>query len=418
MLRSLDILIGLSVVMLVVSMAVTLVTQFFLTLVAARGRHLLSGLSDLLQQLHPGSNRIDAETIAKLILTSPTVRGMGIGPWSLGDVVHREELTKMLLDLAAGNLSRPLDAVETQAVEQLKQAMANAGITNPSQTLDNVRMLALQLEKSNPEMASNARHSIALLQEASSNYLGKINFWFDQTMDRVSNRFTFNARVWTFVSAAIVALVLQLDSVTLVNRLAMDDKMRERFVELATKVQNRLETETTGAGPGEAAAPAPATSAQPAAQTPTAAAAGEQNPAPPAPSPQPAAPASAPAAAPPQPANPPATGYHYEDLEFLEAQGIVAIPTSGAQWLANFSNHRVNLGGILISILLLSLGAPFWYSALGKLLQLRSLIAQKDDAQRTERQTTQAAPSSVDGGTGPAVPSMATGERGDLTAIG
>ena len=41
---------------------------------------------------------------------------------------------------------------------------------------------------------------------------------------------------------------------------------------------------------------------------------------------------------------------------------------------------------MVITALLLSLGAPFWYGALGKLLQLRSALAVKDDAQRLERQ--------------------------------
>ena len=41
---------------------------------------------------------------------------------------------------------------------------------------------------------------------------------------------------------------------------------------------------------------------------------------------------------------------------------------------------------MLITALLLSLGAPFWYSALGRLLQLRSALAFKDDKQRVERQ--------------------------------
>jgi hypothetical protein len=39
-----------------------------------------------------------------------------------------------------------------------------------------------------------------------------------------------------------------------------------------------------------------------------------------------------------------------------------------------------------MTALLLSLGAPFWYSLLGRLLQLRSVLAVKDDVQRAERQ--------------------------------
>jgi hypothetical protein len=44
---------------------------------------------------------------------------------------------------------------------------------------------------------------------------------------------------------------------------------------------------------------------------------------------------------------------------------------------------------VVLSILLLSLGGPFWYGALNRLLQLRSVLAQKDDAERLIRQTTQ-----------------------------
>ena len=41
---------------------------------------------------------------------------------------------------------------------------------------------------------------------------------------------------------------------------------------------------------------------------------------------------------------------------------------------------------MLVTALLLSLGAPFWYSVLAQLLQLRSVLAFKEDKQRSERQ--------------------------------
>lgn len=44
---------------------------------------------------------------------------------------------------------------------------------------------------------------------------------------------------------------------------------------------------------------------------------------------------------------------------------------------------------MLIATLLISLGAPFWYSILKDLIGLRSQLAQKDDAQRQTRQTNQ-----------------------------
>ncbi|WP_054763342.1 hypothetical protein [Methylomonas koyamae] len=51
MLKSLDILLGLSVVMLIASMAVTLISQAILNLLASRGRNLHHGLADLLELL-------------------------------------------------------------------------------------------------------------------------------------------------------------------------------------------------------------------------------------------------------------------------------------------------------------------------------------------------------------------------------
>jgi hypothetical protein len=50
---------------------------------------------------------------------------------------------------------------------------------------------------------------------------------------------------------------------------------------------------------------------------------------------------------------------------------------------------------VLLSAVLLSFGAPFWYNALKNLLQLRSILAQKDDQQRSQRQN----PDSMGGST-------------------
>lgn len=369
MLKSLDILIGLSVVMLVVSMAVTLLTQFFLWATAARGRKLLAGLSDLMEHLHPGATREEAAAIANLILTNPAISGAGVGPWKLGDVIHRDELTKMLLDFGSGNVRPGLTAVEQSAVGKLVQGMKQAGIKDPQGTLDNVRAMALRLEKQAPEMAAHLRHSMALVEEASSAYLAKINFWFDQTMDRVSSRFTMNARMWTFVSAVIVAVVLQLDVVTLVNRLAMDDQLRNSLVTQAIALEKDRRTAAAVQAPGQAPA-----------------------------------------------VDEDAVRNQY--FSVLAKVGVVSAPSGWEDWKAKLS--QANPFGVIIAALLLSLGAPFWYSVLGKLLQLRSLLAQKDDAERQERQTTQTGSGGGAGGT-PIAASTASplvGESGDLAAIG
>src|SRR5262249_29613117 len=98
----------------------------------------------------------------------------------------------------------------------------------------------------------------------------------------------------------------------------------------------------------------------------------------------------------------------YYDL--LGKAGLVTLP------LGSFSNWWVQIKesrkwpGMLISVLLLSLGAPFWYKVLAQLLQLRSAIAGKDDAQRDQRQGVTPA----DDGASPGVSSVAN--RGTAVA--
>jgi hypothetical protein len=72
----------------------------------------------------------------------------------------------------------------------------------------------------------------------------------------------------------------------------------------------------------------------------------------------------------------------------LASAELVSVPASFAEWRANWSGDGLhpNPMGVLLSAVLLSFGAPFWYNALKNLLQLRSILAQKDDDQRAQRQ--------------------------------
>jgi hypothetical protein len=105
-----------------------------------------------------------------------------------------------------------------------------------------------------------------------------------------------------------------------------------------------------------------------------------------------------------------------EYLVFLANQGVINFPNN-TKWCKNW--NYVSIPGIILSIFLLSLGAPFWYNILGKLLQLRSLLAQKDDEQKNIRQTTQdPGTTSQQNPDNPPPPNPLQGERGDLNAVG
>jgi hypothetical protein len=263
MLKTIDIFIGVSLVMLLVSMVVTVITRAVTTLLNSRGKHLLMGVTDILGQLDPGMKRQIAEEIARAALTHPLVSDAN---GRLGNVIHREELTKLLLELGAADGPQKLS---DEASKALLQALAKNGLCQgetPAEIqmqirnkLENVRAVALQLELSHPELSNAARARVAFLQQANSQFLAKINLWFDQTMDRASERFTAHARYVTFFAGLAVALVLQLDTAALVSRLSSDDALRNSLYTIAQKEDAQHAAQNTGTAndqKGKAATPA------------------------------------------------------------------------------------------------------------------------------------------------------------------
>lgn len=343
MLKSIDILVGLSVVMLVASMAVTVMTGFVTHLRNTSGLNLRQGLADLLKLINPGLTDDVVKKIAEAVLKHPLIRDKED---RMGTVVHREELTTLLMEFAAGEGPKMLDQA-TQA--ELKKTLSDHGIGDPAQTLANIRVLVLQLERSSPELSNMARANLAILHEAETTFVAKINAWFDQTMDRVSKRFTMSVRGITFGSGLLLALVLQLDTIALVNRISVDDALRQSLVDQAQNIASQPDSSNSS------------------------------------------------------------TRYNS-----VIDQGVISIP----QYPADFKKlgDLRHLTGILVTSLLLSLGAPFWYNSLKQLLQLRSKVAQQDDVQRKERQSTQDV---VNTPAGPApVTAGVLSERGDLAAVG
>jgi hypothetical protein len=423
MLKTLDILIGVATVMLLFSMAVTIVTQFVANLMQSRGKNLLEGLAGLLRQIDPSIGREVAEKIARTLLQHPLVAEAN---GKLGEVIHREEFTTLLMGLSAGESAATLEPVAKKALDDL---LAKNGINDPAGTLKNIRATALQLEALRPDLASDVRHGMAILQEAKSQFVAKVHGWFDQTIDRVSSRFTVTARIITFVAALIIAVTVQLDTFALVNRLSVDDQFRDAVKAGAQKVVDASQQASANASgksaPAAAATPTPmpnAAGAPTPASSPTATPAATATPS--------SSNAATPSTSTPSSSNAAATGntpsststpapttasVQKDYYNLLSTAGLVTLPTDFDTWWDKWTLAKVP--GILLSALLLSLGAPFWYGRLQDLLKLRSSIAQNDATQRCIRQTTQA-PGDGSGTPAAVVNVGVGGEQGDINAVG
>ena len=360
MLQALDVLIGVTLVMLVMSAAVTMLTQFFGTwLLNLKGKALRQVIARLLETLDGQLAGKDARKIANSILRDPLIGQPSLirNSQSLATVVHREELVKLIFQFASGgdlasaggetadaapSPQPPPVKMSRRSAEllRLRQLMAETlkrnGIQNPGQILVAVRATTLELEKALPELSNSERTAAAILDHAASDFLAKVNGWFDQTIDRAIDIFTVRIRVVTVCISLSLALLFQLNSFELINRLSVDGELRKTVVAAAIDRANR--------GPQAVAATNPSTQS-------------------------------------------------LQDIvrnsgaDQLEEFGPIAFPSSPQEWLARWdAGWGLELIGIILTGALLSLGAPFWYSLLANLVGLRSVIAGKDDAERAERQ--------------------------------
>src|ERR1700755_2663589 len=106
-----------------------------------------------------------------------------------------------------------------------------------------------------------------------------------------------------------------------------------------------------------------------------------------------------------------------QSVHDLLTNNVVGMPLSVSDWTGRWSrdNALTKLLGILLSSVLLSLGAPFWYNALQNLIRLRSVVAVKDDQQRKERQlSAPAAAATAVANAASEDKSILMDERGDL----
>lgn len=369
--ETLNLLVGLAVVIMLVSFAVTLITQIVVSLLNLRGLALRLKVTNLLVLIDNGIHPRDAALISGLMLRNALIGKPGL-PWIISiegpgphgghphgappkprlrftfglrpaSVIQREELTRLLLAFGKQPSEYPdhwrwmwrrIDTKDLQA--KVRTSLDANGVKNPEKALADIRRRTQELEHAKPELSNSERNSQAILEFAKSDFVGKLNGWFDQTVDRAGDLFAGWAHVTAFVVAVLVAGALQLDAIGLINRLSTDPGT------------NASSARFHHAVPGAAAHPA-------------------------------------------------------------EDRDLIPIPGDWGPWQARWSGSvpcpdvkpngpaetctlpRVHVLGVVLAAFLLSLGGPFWYAALSGLVKLRSTLADKDDDQRKNRQTNTAA---------------------------
>jgi hypothetical protein len=331
-LDQLDTVIGFSTVMLAVSLLITTLTQAVLALLDTRGRNLRSGLKHLLANVAP-SLKDDAADLSRRIVTHPLICDSAtmMGFWGRATAIKREELIP-ILEQVLKTQKKALDDGERKAIEQ----------------------------------------------------------WFDSAMTRSSQWFAMYCRWITVALAVVVAFAMHLDALAVFREIQRDSETRARLAimsstlleespgvvervdsvrktyltvlqDLLTREKGRFKPATTIADPPTSRRAAADWIAQHAATDADRSALQSQF----------------------------ATLIDErlkEDLERaldrfnttradLAATGLSLYPDKGHA-LGDWSRFDSHFWGIVASVLLLSLGAPFWFNMLKNVSSLRTVVAQ------------------------------------------
>jgi len=229
MLQYLDTIIAFAVIMLGVSLLITILTQMISALLGCRGTNLLWGLKTLLGTVEP--QLVDkADILAHKILEAPLISdsifskfknvpliGKLIQRWKLASAITTEELTRSLKTLAdtmqttdkptalliETMLSKP-DPEATRKVQMIQTVLGNLNSN-----------YAVQLDKAIQQLGATVQASI-----------GKVEAGFDVVMKRVSQRFALQMRIWTIVFAVLISFVAGLDSFSLFQQLWINPGLR------------------------------------------------------------------------------------------------------------------------------------------------------------------------------------------------
>jgi len=240
MLAYLDTLIGFAVVMLGASLIITILTQMISALLSHRGASLRWGLETMLRHLPdcPLLNKPEhAAMVAKGVLTHPLISDsiFSLKPKWLADrvrlatAIRPDELVTILEDLSTKS-----------------DYTAIAGLTVEIENLIEAPNLAagrrLTLLTGSPALAALRIDSAVPLLEDTVNSIraetGKLEAWFNATMDRVSARFSTYMRLWTVAFAISFALGTGLNTATLLSGLYTNGAFRQAVAGSASQMMD------------------------------------------------------------------------------------------------------------------------------------------------------------------------------------
>lgn len=231
MLEQLDTAIAFTVVMLMLSLMITAVVQMISAVLDLRGKNLAKGLENLLRQIGP-SLRVSlnggpsiAQHIAEAVVRHPAIAHTQ----TRAKAVSQGELISILRDLCSDD---PAATIQPEAKGELR-ALINERVPEGAETVAAVQALTQQLAAQFPGQTGQVQAAVSGVFAQVSKLEYQMGQWFDTVMNRLSDIFTRTTRGITVVSSIVLVVVLHVDSGEILRQIRESPDVRARLAAMS-----------------------------------------------------------------------------------------------------------------------------------------------------------------------------------------
>jgi hypothetical protein len=221
MLEHVDTVLSFAIVMLLLSLLVTALVQIVVTASALRSKILKVGIERLLKQVAPELTEYAAQ-IADAVVCHPAVAA---GKPCTTDI-KKDELIQLLGDLATSQTSTLPDNVKAL----LKDAVKVTTLPQTKVLADTVQAELAKVFPLDSEVAQIKRIVEGAMDRAGE-FAANVSTWFNTVMDRTTDEFRKWTRWITIAGAVVLPLIFHIDSLQIVRQLASDPELRANVMQ-------------------------------------------------------------------------------------------------------------------------------------------------------------------------------------------
>ena len=226
MLEHIDALIAFTGIILLFSLLITVLTQIAIVVFNLRGRNLFWGVTRLLCQIEPSLDDKGAKEVVKKILRHPLISRY---TKRLPPVIRMEEFSELLIKIVESEDIKEFDKNIQNSLKQLTKF-------NPKELANQLKNLKLTVTKK--KLKITQKEIFEYLKKARSKIV-ELESWFDNMTDRISERFTLRSKIITVIGAVMVTIVLQLDAIQLIKQVYADSELRSKLIVSSDLIMER-----------------------------------------------------------------------------------------------------------------------------------------------------------------------------------